>query len=246
MHLEGYGCAGASATAYGLACMELEAGDSGVRSLVSVQGSLAMFAIYRWGSEEQKQQWLPHDGRRRRDRLLRPDRARRGLRPGLDAHAGPPRRRRLDPPRPEDVDHQRVDCRHRGRVGPHRRRHPRVPRPARHPGLHHPGHSQKAVAAGVGDLRAAARRRPATRPRRCFRRRLRCAVRFAASTRPATASSGAPPAPPARASRPRSTTARSASRSAGRSRPSRSSSRSWRTWRSRSTARPSWRYTSAG
>ncbi len=59
MHLEGYGCAGASATAYGLACMELEAGDSGVRSLVSVQGSLAMFAIWRWGSEEQKQAWLP-------------------------------------------------------------------------------------------------------------------------------------------------------------------------------------------
>ena len=59
MHLRGYGCAGASATAYGLACMELEAGDSGVRSLVSVQGSLAMFAIWRWGSEEQKQAWLP-------------------------------------------------------------------------------------------------------------------------------------------------------------------------------------------
>jgi glutaryl-CoA dehydrogenase len=59
MHLEGYGCAGASATAYGLVCMELEAGDSGVRSLVSVQGSLAMYAIHRWGSEEQRQEWLP-------------------------------------------------------------------------------------------------------------------------------------------------------------------------------------------
>jgi glutaryl-CoA dehydrogenase len=59
MHLDGYGCAGASATAYGLACMELEAGDSGVRSLVSVQGSLAMYAIHRWGSEEQRQEWLP-------------------------------------------------------------------------------------------------------------------------------------------------------------------------------------------
>ncbi|MCB0877163.1 MAG: acyl-CoA dehydrogenase family protein [Solirubrobacterales bacterium] len=59
MHLEGYGCAGASATAYGLTCLELEAGDSGVRSLVSVQGSLAMFAIWRWGSEEQKREWLP-------------------------------------------------------------------------------------------------------------------------------------------------------------------------------------------
>ncbi len=59
MHLDGYGCAGTSATAYGLACMELEAGDTGVRSLVSVQGSLAMFAIHRHGSEEQKQEWLP-------------------------------------------------------------------------------------------------------------------------------------------------------------------------------------------
>jgi glutaryl-CoA dehydrogenase len=59
MHLQGYRCAGTSATAYGLACMELEAGDSGIRSLVSVQGSLAMFAIHRWGSEEQRQEWLP-------------------------------------------------------------------------------------------------------------------------------------------------------------------------------------------
>src|SRR5699024_10229317 len=59
MHLEGYGCAGTSATAYGLACLELEAADSGIRSLISVQGSLAMFAIHRWGSEEQKQEWLP-------------------------------------------------------------------------------------------------------------------------------------------------------------------------------------------
>src|SRR5699024_3850126 len=59
MHLEGYGCAGMSATAYGLACLELEAADSGIRSLVSVQGSLAMYAIHAYGSEEQKQQWLP-------------------------------------------------------------------------------------------------------------------------------------------------------------------------------------------
>ncbi|GAA1558732.1 acyl-CoA dehydrogenase family protein [Dactylosporangium maewongense] len=59
MHLEGYGCAGLSAVAYGLACLELEATDSGLRSLVSVQGSLAMYAIWRWGREETKQQWLP-------------------------------------------------------------------------------------------------------------------------------------------------------------------------------------------
>ncbi|QDQ94538.1 acyl-CoA dehydrogenase [Rhodococcus sp. WB9] len=59
MHLEGYGCAGMSATAYGLACLELEAVDSGIRSLVSVQGSLAMYAIHHYGSEDQKQEWLP-------------------------------------------------------------------------------------------------------------------------------------------------------------------------------------------
>jgi glutaryl-CoA dehydrogenase len=59
MHLEGYGCAGTSATAYGLACLELEAADSGLRSFVSVQGSLSMYSIRRYGSEEQRQQWLP-------------------------------------------------------------------------------------------------------------------------------------------------------------------------------------------
>ena len=59
MHLEGYGCAGTSATAYGVACRELEAIDSGLRSLVSVQGSLAMFALHRWGTEEHRKEWLP-------------------------------------------------------------------------------------------------------------------------------------------------------------------------------------------
>ncbi|WP_064442370.1 acyl-CoA dehydrogenase family protein [Hoyosella altamirensis] len=59
MHLDGYGCAGTNAVSYGLACLELEAGDSGFRSFVSVQGSLSMLSIYRFGSEEQKQEWLP-------------------------------------------------------------------------------------------------------------------------------------------------------------------------------------------
>ena len=59
MHLKGYGCAGKSAVSYGLACLELEAGDSGLRTFVSVQGSLAMSAIYKFGSEEQKEEWLP-------------------------------------------------------------------------------------------------------------------------------------------------------------------------------------------
>ncbi|WP_410599933.1 acyl-CoA dehydrogenase family protein [Amycolatopsis sp. lyj-90] len=59
MHLEGYGCAGTSAVAYGIACRELEAVDSGLRSFVSVQGSLAMYAIHKWGTEDHKQEWLP-------------------------------------------------------------------------------------------------------------------------------------------------------------------------------------------
>jgi len=59
MHLEGYGCLGANAVSYGLACLELEAGDSGMRSFVSVQGSLCMFPIYRFGSDEQKERFLP-------------------------------------------------------------------------------------------------------------------------------------------------------------------------------------------
>ncbi|MCK2213689.1 acyl-CoA dehydrogenase family protein [Actinomadura sp. ATCC 31491] len=59
MHLQGYGCAGTDAVSYGVACRELEAGDSGLRSFVSVQGSLAMFPIWRYGSDEQKQEWLP-------------------------------------------------------------------------------------------------------------------------------------------------------------------------------------------
>ncbi|MDP8900921.1 MAG: acyl-CoA dehydrogenase family protein, partial [Actinomycetota bacterium] len=63
MHLEGYGCAGGSAVEYGLACMELEAGDSGLRTFVSVQGSLAMSAIHKFGSEGQKQEWLPRMAR---------------------------------------------------------------------------------------------------------------------------------------------------------------------------------------
>jgi glutaryl-CoA dehydrogenase len=63
MHIDGYGCAGLSSVCYGLACQELEAGDSGLRSFVSVQGSLVMFPIYAYGSEEQKQHWLPRMAR---------------------------------------------------------------------------------------------------------------------------------------------------------------------------------------
>jgi glutaryl-CoA dehydrogenase len=63
MHLDGYGCAGMNAVCYGLACQELEAGDSGLRSFVSVQGSLVMFAIFKFGTEVQKERWLPQMAR---------------------------------------------------------------------------------------------------------------------------------------------------------------------------------------
>src|SRR6266581_2419069 len=63
MHLSGYGCAGTNAVSYGLACMEMEAGDSGFRSAISVQGSLSMFPIWKYGSDEQKEEWLPRMAR---------------------------------------------------------------------------------------------------------------------------------------------------------------------------------------
>ena len=89
MHLSGYGCAGRAAVDYGLAGAELEAGDSGLRTFVSVQGSLAMCAIYKWGSEEQKTAVAAADGPRRGDRLLRAHRAHRGLRPVGHADLSP-------------------------------------------------------------------------------------------------------------------------------------------------------------
>ena len=122
MHLEGYGCAGTNAVSYGLACLELEAGDSGVRSMVSVQGSLAMFAIWKFGSEEQKTHLAAADGRRRGDRLLRADRARLRLQPGGHADPGQAGRRRVGAQRHQDVDHQRVGRRRRRGLGADRRR----------------------------------------------------------------------------------------------------------------------------
>ncbi len=120
MHLEGYGCAGMSAVDYGLACLELEASDSGIRSLVSVQGSLAMFAHLALRHRGAQAGVAAAHGGRRGDRLLRPHRARPRLRPRLDAHPGAPRRRRLGAQRQQDVDHQRLDRRRRRRLGERR------------------------------------------------------------------------------------------------------------------------------
>ena len=95
MHLTGYGCAGRSAVEYGLAALELEAGDSGLRTFVSVQGSLAMSAHPQVRLRGAEAAVAARDGRRRADRLLRPDRADRGQRPGEHDHRAPPGRRRL-------------------------------------------------------------------------------------------------------------------------------------------------------
>ena len=161
MHLHGYGCAGTSAVAYGLACLELEAVDSGIRSLVSVQGSLAMYAIHAYGSEDQRQEWLPRMAAGDGDRLLRADRAGLRLEPGRDAHDRQAGRGRLGAGRHQDVDHQRRGGRRRRRVGTHRRRDPRLRGPHRHPRVHRqPGQAQ-AVPARVGDQRARAGVRPA-------------------------------------------------------------------------------------
>ena len=156
-----------SATAYGLACLELEAGDSGVRSLVSVQGSLAMFAIWRWGSEEQKQEWLPRMAAGEAIGcfgLTEPD-------AGSDPGSMRTRARR-------DGDDWILNGAKmwitNGSIADvavvwarDRRRRPRLPRPDGHPGFTHPGHPQEAVAARLGHLRAAARRRAPARPTRC-------------------------------------------------------------------------------
>ena len=136
MHLEGYGCGGSTATAYGLVCQELEAVDSGLRSLVSVQGSLAMFAIHRHGSEEQRKQWLP--AMATGDAigcfgLTEPD---FGSNPGGMRTTRAPRRLRLDPQRFEDVDHQRLGRRRRGGVGARRGGRPRLPGARRDTGIH--------------------------------------------------------------------------------------------------------------
>ena len=128
MHLEGYGCAGTSATAYGVACRELEAVDSGLRSFVSVQGSLAMFAIHRWGSEEQKEEWLPRMATGEAIGCFGLTESDAGSDPGsMKTHAKKDGDD-VGPQRLQDVDHQRHPRRCRGGLGPDRRRDPRVRR----------------------------------------------------------------------------------------------------------------------
>ena len=226
---------GASATAYGLACLELEAGDSGLRSLVSVQGSLAMFAIHRFGSEEQKQRWLPAMaagevigcfGLTEPDAGSDPGSMRTSARRDGDDWILNGTKMWITNGSRADVAvvWARTDEGVSGFLVP-----------GRHRGLPHRRRPGQAVAARLDDLRAAPRGLPARRRRAAARGRARCAARCRASTRRATGSSGAPSARPAPASRRRSTTPRRASSSARRSPRSRSSSRSSSRCTSRST-----------
>ena len=157
--------------------MELEAGDSGLRSLVSVQGSLAMYAIWRWGSEEQKQEWLPRMAAGEAIGcfgLTEPD-------AGSDPGSMRTRARRdgddwiLHGQKMWITNGSIADVAVVWAVTDEGVRGFLVP--ARHHGLHHPGHPPQAVAARLGHLRAAARRRAPARRRRCCPRLPRCAAR---------------------------------------------------------------------
>jgi glutaryl-CoA dehydrogenase len=129
--LTGYGCAGMNPVAYGLTMIELERQDSGIRSFCSVQSALAMYPIHAFGSEDQRERWLPGMARGRDHRRVRPDRAELRQRPGLDADPRPParaRRRLLCSQRPEVLDHQQPDRRRDDRVGQDPRVRQRRPR----------------------------------------------------------------------------------------------------------------------
>ncbi len=177
MHLEGYGCAGTNAVSYGLACLELEAGDSGVRSMVSVQGSLAMFAIWKFGREEQKQAWLPRMatgeaigcfGLTEPDFGSNPAGMRTRAKPDGDGWLLNGTKAWITNGSVADVAVVWAQTAERGVEGgrpPSGRRHPGVPGARRHRGLHHPHDPSQAVAAGFGQLRADPAGRPVARRR---------------------------------------------------------------------------------
>ena len=152
-NLHGYGCAGMSNVAYGLVTQELERGDSGLRSFVSVQSALVMYPIYAYGSDAQKDKWLPllH---RQSHRLLRTDRAAVRLQSRRHADARGKKRRQVRPERRKNVDHQRLDRGYRRCLGQVRRRkNSRLPGGERHARIQGLGRARQMVAARFGDFR---------------------------------------------------------------------------------------------
>ena len=170
MHLTGYGCAGMGPVAYGVTCREMEAADSGLRSLVSVQGSLAMFPIWKYGSEEQKQEWLPRMAAGEAIGcfgLTEPDHGSdpSGMKTHAKIHNGNDwilSGTKMWITNGSIADIAVVWAADAGRD-------PRLPGPARGARVHRPQHPQEAVAARVGDLGAALRRGAAARRRRAAR-----------------------------------------------------------------------------
>ena len=167
--LEGYGCAGMSAVEYGLMTQELERGDSGVRSFVSVQSGLCMYPIYAFGSEEQKQKYLPKMAKGEIlgcFGLTEPD---AGSNPGA-MRTAQERRRQLHPERREDVDHLRLHRRHRHHLGQgrgRRRSHSRLHRSHRHAGIQSCRRSRQVFAARLGHLEPVAASTCASLPIAC-------------------------------------------------------------------------------
>jgi glutaryl-CoA dehydrogenase len=175
MHLTGYGCAGAGAVSYGLVCLELEAADSGWRTFVSVQGSLAMSAIHKYGSEEQKQRWLPGMAAGELIGCFALTEPQGGSDPRRDDDGRAPRRRRLGARRREALDRPRVACRRGRGLGPGRRPvgglragrqcRARLPRAHVGSGLHRHADRRQALDARVGAVRRDPRGRAARRRR---------------------------------------------------------------------------------
>ena len=145
-NLEGYGCAGMSNVEYGLVMQELERGDSGLRSFVSVQGALVMYPILTYGSEEQNRTLAAATASGEAIGCFGLTEPGFGSNPGRHAHhARGKRRQRLGPERRKDLDHQRLGGRRRHRVGAHRRRHSRIPGGEGHARIHQLGYSRQTV-----------------------------------------------------------------------------------------------------
>ena len=170
-NLEGYGCAGMSNVEYGLIMQELERGDSGVRSFVSVQGALVMYPIFTYGSRRTEAAMAAAPAKRRSGRLFRTHRAGLRLEPRRHADYRAARWRRLDPERRENLDHQRHAGRCGHRVGARRGRHPRISGGEGHAGIHVVGYSREVVDAGVGDVQPVAGRLPGSGERDAARGR---------------------------------------------------------------------------
>ena len=146
--VQGPGCPGLSYTMYGLICEELERGDSGLRSFASVQGSLVMWPIATYGTDEQKQKWLPELAAGRKIGCFGLTEANHGSDPGRHGNPGRARRRGLDPQRQQAVDHQRRPGRRGGGLGPRRRGRPRLPGGKGHARVSAPTPSTASTACG--------------------------------------------------------------------------------------------------